>query len=112
MPRRTSLATIRKQIAALEAKAKKLQALQKPGVAQVAALVKKYKLTAADLQGVFDGRSTKSAGRGASKLRGTKAAVKYRDPAGNQWSGRGLTPKWLREAEAAGRKREEFLVAG
>ena len=114
MPRRASLATIRKQIAALEAKAKKLKAMQKPGVAQVAALVKKHKLTAADLQDVLrSGRpSVKADGRRISKLRGRKAAVKYRDKAGNQWSGRGLKPKWLNEAEKAGHKREEFLVKG
>jgi DNA-binding protein H-NS len=42
----------------------------------------------------------------------TKAGVpvKYRSPHGETWSGRGLTPTWLRTLEAAGHSREEFLV--
>lgn len=38
---------------------------------------------------------------------------KYRDPADpqkNTWAGRGLPPRWLKEYEAAGRKRDEFRV--
>ena len=49
---------------------------------------------------------------GAAKQRGKrKVAPKYRDPqSGATWSGRGLTPRWLREKEKAGAKREEFLI--
>jgi DNA-binding protein H-NS len=39
-----------------------------------------------------------------SSLKGRKAAVKYRDRAGNTWAGRGAQPVWLRDklkAEAA-----------
>lgn len=40
-----------------------------------------------------------------------KAPIKFRDPAsGKAWSGRGMTPVWLREYEAAGRSRDEFSV--
>lgn len=40
-----------------------------------------------------------------------KVAPKFRDPeTGTTWTGRGRTPIWLREQEAAGRKREEFSV--
>lgn len=39
-----------------------------------------------------------------------KAAVKYRGPNGEEWSGRGRQPRWLAEAEAAGRNRDEFKV--
>ena len=38
--------------------------------------------------------------------------VKYRSPAGETWSGRGQTPKWLRALEEKGHTREEFLVTG
>ncbi len=38
-------------------------------------------------------------------------AVKYRNPeTGETWTGRGKAPKWLAAMEAAGRKREEFLL--
>jgi DNA-binding protein H-NS len=48
--------------------------------------------------------------RGASPLKGRKAAVKYRDKTGNHWSGRGAQPRWLTAAIKDGAKREDFLV--
>jgi DNA-binding protein H-NS len=54
---------------------------------------------------------------GASKgkpatTQGKRVAVKYLDPAtGNQWTGRGLRPKWLRDKiDSGGAKLEDFLV--
>ncbi len=43
---------------------------------------------------------------------GAKRAAKYRGPNGEEWSGRGRTPRWLAALEAEGRGREEFLVQG
>ena len=43
---------------------------------------------------------------------GAKRAAKYRGPNGEEWSGRGRTPKWLAVLEAEGRGREEFLIQG
>jgi DNA-binding protein H-NS len=37
-------------------------------------------------------------------------AVRYRGPGGEEWSGRGRTPRWLVAQEAEGRSREEFAV--
>lgn len=42
--------------------------------------------------------------------KGAKVAPKYRGPAGETWSGRGLMPKWLTALVATGRKKEEFAV--
>jgi DNA-binding protein H-NS len=39
-------------------------------------------------------------------------AIKYRDEAGNTWTGRGKTPRWLVEAEKAGKPRESFKIPG
>lgn len=36
--------------------------------------------------------------------------VKYRGPNGEEWSGRGRLPKWVQEAEAEGKSREEFRI--
>ena len=110
MPRIASLSKIKAQIAALEAKAKKIENAGKPGVAQVVKLIKKYKLTAADLQGAFAAKNKAPIKRKKSKLAGKKRAVKYRDTNGNTWAGRGLAPNWLKEAEKAGQKRDAFLV--
>jgi DNA-binding protein H-NS len=41
----------------------------------------------------------------------SKVQVKYRDPLGNTWSGRGKPPKWMVEFERSGGKREELLVS-
>ena len=39
------------------------------------------------------------------------AEVRYRDPdTGGTWTGNGRIPRWMKEAEARGRNREEFTV--
>lgn len=50
---------------------------------------------------------------GAAKKK-TASAVppKYRGPAGETWSGRGLTPRWLAALLAQGKTKEEFAVKG
>ena len=41
----------------------------------------------------------------------SKVPPKYRDPkTGKTWSGRGMAPVWMRELEAAGRKRSDFAI--
>ena len=53
------------------------------------------------------GKKTGSAKKAAKR----KVAPKYRDPkTGAKWSGRGLTPAWLKEKEKTGAKREEVLI--
>jgi DNA-binding protein H-NS len=47
-----------------------------------------------------------------SSMKGAKVPPKYRHP-GNphlQWTGRGVAPKWLKELEERGRRRDEFLI--
>lgn len=42
----------------------------------------------------------------------TKVSAKFRDPdTGDSWTGRGMTPKWLRDHEEAGRPRAKYLIA-
>ena len=70
---------------------------------KVKALMSEYGLTVADL----NAKSSAKSGGG----KGSKVAVKYRNKAtGDTWSGRGLQPKWLKAALAAGRKIEEFAA--
>ena len=50
-------------------------------------------------------------GRRGKGTRG-KVAVKYRDKAGNTWTGRGRMPRWMVAATKGGRaKKEDFLIA-
>jgi DNA-binding protein H-NS len=43
-------------------------------------------------------------------LKGRKAPTKYRGPNGEEWSGRGLAPRWLVALEKKGKKRDQFLI--
>ena len=38
------------------------------------------------------------------------AVAKYKSPDGKLWSGRGATPKWIREIEEGGGSRDEYLI--
>lgn len=41
----------------------------------------------------------------------SKVAPKYKDPeSGQTWAGRGLQPRWLREAIASGKSASDFLI--
>lgn len=67
------------------------------GVAKVRELMGQYGLAVADLKAPGKARKV--------------APVKYRDAAGNTWSGRGFKPVWLRNALAAGVPLETLAVA-
>ena len=47
------------------------------------------------------------------RSRKTKQATraKYRSPDGEEWSGRGHAPLWLRQLELQGHSREEYAVS-
>jgi DNA-binding protein H-NS len=47
---------------------------------------------------------------GRRTLKGRKVPPKYRDSAGNVWSGRGAQPRWMTAAIKAGAKRDDFLI--
>lgn len=71
-------------------------------IARVRALMSEHGLTVADL-------SAKAVAN--PKRTGMKVAPKYRDAStGNTWSGRGLHPKWLKEALATGRNLSDFAL--
>jgi DNA-binding protein H-NS len=91
-------------------------------VADIRAKMQAFGITVKDLGGKSTGKKSK-AGRPAkvsstgkvvkarkSKAAGVPVAAKFKGPAGESWSGRGLTPKWLKTLEAQGRNRTEFAV--
>jgi DNA-binding protein H-NS len=69
-------------------------------VAEIQARMKEFGITLADLKG------------GAKKTKSRAAvAAKYRNSAtGETWSGRGRAPRWLADAMAKGRSKDEFLI--
>ena len=59
-----------------------------------------------DIRDLFDGR------KGNGKGKRGKVAVKYRDSAGNTWTGRGRMPRWMVAATKGGRAmKEDFLIS-
>jgi DNA-binding protein H-NS len=90
------------QKAVIEQQIAEAQRAERAGaVAQVRALMAEHGLTLADL-------STKSA---VTRRVGAKVAPKYRDAAtGDTWSGRGLQPRWLKQALASGKKISDFAI--
>jgi DNA-binding protein H-NS len=88
-------------------------------VADIRAKMAAFGITIKDLGGKAGAKKSK-AGRPAkagkvakvrkSKAAGVPVAAKYKGPAGEAWSGRGLTPKWLKALEAQGRNKSEFAV--
>lgn len=75
-------------------------------VNKVRSLMAEHGLTMADLAGKAHAPRAASAPKPASKV-----APKYRNAAtGETWTGRGLQPKWLKAALAAGAKLEEFTI--
>ncbi len=85
-------------------------------VAHIKTLMEQYDITATDLGRRRPGRPAKAAtagvgGKRQSKMAGKKVPPKYRNKAtGDTWSGRGLKPRWLSEAIAAGKKLSDFAI--
>jgi len=98
-----TFAQIEKQIQTLRAQAEELR---KREVGEVIGKIKSaivvYGITVRDLFGPSGKASAKvSAGK-------TAATPKYRDAAGNAWSGRGPRPRWVKAAMAAGKSLDDL----
>ena len=100
-----SLQDLLDQKAALE---KEIESTRKQerveAILKVRALMAQYGLSVSDL-------AAKGTPKSGGTVKGSKVAVKYRNAAtGDTWSGRGLQPKWLKAALAAGRRIDEFAA--
>jgi DNA-binding protein H-NS len=97
------MATLQELIAQKESLEKLIQktrnAEMAEAISKVRRVIAEFGLTQEDIFG--SSRSTKKA-----KPDGTKVVAKFRDPfSGKEWSGRGLTPKWLQ-----GKEKSDFLI--
>ncbi len=72
-------------------------------IAAIRALMTENGLTAADLVSTF------KVGKKATSTK-NQVAAKYRDADGNQWTGRGLKPKWLTAALSQGKALSDFTI--
>lgn len=101
----TTLTELIAQRSALEEQIKALTETQRTdAIAKVRALMEENGLSIADL-----GSMARTGEKGTAKIP-KKVAAKYRDGAGNTWSGRGLQPKWLKAAIAGGKKTDDFAI--
>jgi DNA-binding protein H-NS len=115
-----TLADIQKQIEKLELQAKEIRAKEVQGVVtRIREAIDFYGLTVEELFGAKSGTKAgrraqsakpRAAGKRPGAKKGMKVAIKYRDQAGNTWTGRGLKPRWLQAELAAGKKLEDFAV--
>jgi len=109
-----SLSSIMSQIERLQ---KEAASIQSEIVSRVRKDIAKYGLTAEQLFGTVavagTGRAKRSNGQAAKSAKSTKSTKppKYADAVGNTWGGMGKRPEWIRQALAAGKALEEFLIA-
>ena len=100
---------IQEQIAELQRKAASIRAAERSAaLSQIKSLMATFDIKAHELSG--QARATAAAPRTKPILRGQKVPPKYRDALGNVWSGRGLKPRWLRDALANGATAESFFI--
>lgn len=99
-----SLEELMKQRKELEDQIKAVQQSERQdAIKKIKELVANY-----DIDLTKDLATTRKAG---SSTKGNPVAIKYRNTAtGDTWTGRGLTPKWLKEQMDAGKKLEDFAV--
>lgn len=127
-----TFASVQAQIQQLQLEAEALKAKEKHGViSRIKEAIEVYGLTTEDLfpsgptikVARKSGRRARSVAerdvsappkkrRGrASSSAGKSVPVKYSDGKGNEWSGRGSQPRWLKAALSEGKGIESFLVS-
>ena len=100
---------IQAQIAELQRKAASIRAAERASaLTKIKSLMATFDIKVQELSGKVS--SSVAAPRTKKTSQGQKVPPKYRDAAGNVWSGRGLKPRWLRDALANGAKAESFLI--
>lgn len=98
----SDIQTLQEQKAAID---KEIEELRRESVSRVLKFAEDLGITREDLSTALAPREAKSAGSLG------KVAPKFRDPStGATWTGRGLQPKWVREAVAAGKSIESFRI--
>lgn len=111
----TTFADLLAQKADLESKSRELEKLldaarkedRKAVITQIKTLMAEHGLTVADLESTFVGNGRKA----KAKKPGASVPPKYRHPkTGQEWSGRGLTPKWLKAEIDSGKTLDSFLI--
>lgn len=100
---------LEKELAKIQKKIKTLQnKKRKPIIASIIKSMQDYDISPEDITTAFNRKTNKK-----TKSNTVKKPIppKYRNPETDAtWSGRGKTPRWIVDAEAAGTPREKFLI--
>ncbi len=111
---------IEKEIAKLQKQAQALQAKQRgPVITSIIRSMREYDITPEDIAAAYKQKTAARAGTGTrARKTATSPAVKrtvpakYRNPETSEtWTGRGKAPRWITNAEAEGKSRDQFLIA-
>lgn len=98
-------AQVTQQIADLQARADRLRQREISGVVErIKVAIAAYGLTAQQLFGSSRSAETRPTPTKAKRV----AKLRYADGAGNEWSGLGPRPRWLRQALIDGKALQEF----
>ena len=114
----TNLVDIQSQILKLQKQASQIKAKEfHKTVLEIRDKMQAFGITVKDLQSSKKVKSTaspakKSAKPAGKKTSGATVAAKYRGPEGQTWSGRGLSPRWMKALMDQGRSKEEFVITG
>ena len=106
-----TLAEIKEHIAQLQKQAEELKAQEVASVvARIREAIGVYGLTERELFGRLGGAGTKKAGRALAAGKRKPGVIRYRDDAGNTWTGHGKRPNWFKDAISSGKTPEELMV--
>lgn len=105
-------AEIDKEINRLKRKSESLRARRRqPVIAGIVRAMFEFDIEPQEVIEAYQSGKDSGGTGNKSRLGIVKLPPKYRHPeTGEAWSGRGKTPRWLREAEEAGTQREVFRV--
>ena len=105
-----TLAEIKEHIAQLQKQAEELKSQEVAAVvARIREAIAVYGLTERELFGRL-GVGAKKAGRAPAAGKRKPGVVRYRDDAGNSWTGHGKRPNWFKAAIAGGKAPEDLLA--
>lgn len=114
-----NLVEIQSQIQKLQKQASEIKSREfEKTVRDILATMEAYGITTKDLlrgkaqpaKRAAAGASPRSGARRKSANSGIPVPAKFQGPNGEQWSGRGLTPRWLAALIAEGRSKEDFAI--
>ncbi len=97
-----------KKIAELEHRASVIRETERSAaIVQIKSLMETFSIQPNELAG----KAAPLLAKKSKNKSASKAPAKYRDSSGNEWTGRGLQPRWLRAELAKGATLESFAIA-